>query len=190
MKISICILTIFSRSAQFGRLQAELWSQTLPFAGDIEIIVIRGNSSIGEKRNRALNQASGEYVCFFDDDDWPGPNYINWLMKAVESDCDCASLKGEITWDGKRPEIFEHSIKYNAYETVDGYIRYLRYPNHLNLIRSSIAKQFKFPEINHGEDTDFATQIFKSGLLKKEFYISEIIYYYRYVTNKTYVQSE
>jgi glycosyltransferase involved in cell wall biosynthesis len=184
-KLSILICTIPSRFASYGRLITELRSQMLVYAPEIGIISNNSTElSIGAKRNWLLEKSESEYVCFIDDDDMIAPNYIELLMKAIESGCDCASLKGQITWDGKRPEIFEHSIKYNAYETVDGYIRYLRYPNHLNLIKSSIAKQFKFPEINHGEDTDFATQLHKSGLLKTEFYIDQIIYYYRYVTNK------
>jgi hypothetical protein len=55
----------------------------------------------------------------------------------------------------------------------------------LNCIKASIAKQFKFPEINHGEDTQWATQIKESGLLKKEVYIDKILYHYQYVTKKS-----
>lgn len=148
--------------------------------------------SIGAKRNWLLDKAESDYVCFIDDDDMIQPSYIDHMMKAIDSGCDCASLKGVITWDGKKAEVFEHSIKYKAYKTNDAFqpnyymhnITYERYPNHLNLIKTSIAKQFKFPEINHGEDTDWATQIFNSGLLKKEYDIKDIIYYYQYVTKK------
>lgn len=63
-------------------------------------------------------------------------------------------------------------------------IKYERYPNHLNCIKASIAKQFKFPEINHGEDTDWATQIFNSGLIKTEHYIDKVLYHYQYKPNK------
>jgi len=82
--------------------------------------------------------------------------------------------------------MFEHSIRYNAYKTnPDGYeVRYERFPNHLNCIKSSIAKQFIFPEKNHGEDTDWATQVHRSGLIQTEHYIKEVIYYYDYISNK------
>jgi hypothetical protein len=106
------------------------------------------------------------------------------ILKALKSKPDCLSLRGVITFDGHEPKIFEHSIKYSEYRTTANVITYERYPNHLNVIKSSIAKQFTFPEINFGEDTDWATQINKSGLLKKEVYIEEIIYYYKYVSNK------
>jgi hypothetical protein len=93
-------------------------------------------------------------------------------------------LRGIITFDGETPELFEHSIKYKEYKTVDNPVKYERYPNHLNCIKSSIAKQFKFPEINHGEDTDWATQIFNSGLIKTEHYIDSVMYHYNFITRK------
>jgi glycosyltransferase involved in cell wall biosynthesis len=169
-----------------GRLQSELWSQILPYAPEVEIRIHDSQSySIGKKRNELLQAAQGEYVCFIDDDDSISANYVELLMKAVESGCDCASLKGEITFDGKNAKIFEHSRKYLNWKTVhDAEVTYERFPNHLNLIKASIAKRFEFPEKNHGEDYDWSHKVNDSGLIQTEFYIPQVIYYYRYVTNK------
>lgn len=136
--------------------------------------------SIGFKRNELMRISKGKYVAFIDDDDRISDNYFNFIIPGMESGADCCSLKGIITEDGQNPLVFEHSIKYKEYKTNhEGMpVRYERFPNHLNCIKSSIAKQFKFPEKNHGEDTDWATQIFKSGLIKTEHYIEEILYYY------------
>lgn len=193
-RLSILICTIPSRYASYGRLITELNSQILPYAPEVGIISNNSTQlSIGAKRNWLLEKAESEYVCFIDDDDWISEHYIDLLMSAIQTGLDCASLKGVITFNGKDSAIFEHSIKYQEYKTNDlsgvwhcndNTIKYERYPNHLNMIKTSIAKQFKFPEINHGEDTDWATQIHKSGLLKTEFYIPEVIYHYRYVTKK------
>jgi len=154
----------------------------------VEIFIAKDDRqiTIGMKRNNLLVAAQGKYVAFIDDDDIVSDDYIDLLLNAAEADCDCASLKGEITIDGGKPEIFEHSLKYNEWKTnpEGSEIRYERYPNHLSLIRASIAKQFKFPEINHGEDHDWSKQIHESGLLKNEYYIPEIIYYYNYISNK------
>lgn len=144
--------------------------------------------TIGSKRNDLLARADGEYVAFIDDDDLVSKDYIRLQMQGIKQGVDCCSLKGIITEDGQNPLIFEHSIKYSEYKTVEGSapgeVRYERYPNHLNCIKSSIAKQFMFPEKNHGEDTDWATQIFKSGLIKSEHYIPYVTYYYEYRRNK------
>lgn len=152
---------------------------------DIEILInTNEHNTIGKKRNELLDKAKGKYVCFFDDDDQPGKNYIFTLMRGIEEDPDCISLRGIMTTDGQNPELFEHSIKYSSWKTTDNTIKYERNPNHLNCIRASIAKQFAFPEINHGEDHKWSQKLQESGLLKKEYYTEEILYHYKYVTNK------
>lgn len=181
--LSILIPTLVSRKKMFNSLVKELTKQAKGY--DVQILRDpREGVSIGEKRNDLLSKASKEYVCFIDDDDSVSHNYLDKVFEGINKRVDCCSLRGVITWDGSRPEIFEHSIKYGAYQTTNNDIKYERYPNHLNVIKSSIAKQFKFPETNFGEDTDFATQIFKSGLIKTEHYIDQVIYFYKYVTNK------
>lgn len=141
---------------------------------------------IGTKRNDLLARADGEYIAFIDDDDLISKDYIKQLMQGIKQGVDCCSLKGIITEDGQNPLIFEHSIKYSAYRTNENgqEVRYERYPNHLNCIKSSIAKSFRFIDKNHGEDTDWATQIFNSGVIKTEHYIPYVIYYYEYRRNK------
>ncbi len=152
---------------------------------NVEILSDNGNKNIGQKRNDLLNRATGKYCCFIDDDDTVSAEYIDKIIDGCKSGKDCVSLKGVITWDGSNAEIFEHSIKYSEYKTnTTGAIKYERYPNHLNAIKTEIATQFKFPEINYGEDTDWATQIRDSGLLKSEYYIDKILYHYQFKPNK------
>lgn len=186
IKLSILIPTIKRHEKYLIELLRELNHQTSKYNGEVEILIDDSQvDTVGEKRNRLLERAIGKYVAFFDADDSPSRNYIELLMQAMKTDCDCASLKGIYSVDGAYNGIFDHSIKYKKWETVQGIIRYLRFPNHLNMIKSSIAKQFKFPEKNFSEDFDWSTAIHKSGLLKTEHYIQEVIYHYKYVTNKT-----
>lgn len=152
--------------------------------------------SKGQKRNdlveRAVN-AGAKYFCFVDDDDRLSNNYLELLITGIHKGTDCCSLKGIITEDGLNPQTFEHSIKYKEYKTnpEGSTIRYERFPNHLNCVKTSIAAQFKFPlgrhefgDANFGEDTAWATALFKSGLLKSEHYIEQVIYYYEYRSRK------
>lgn len=184
IKLSVLIPTIVGRESQYDSLINKLSSQYN--GGEIEICTEKDNreTPIGAKRNKLLETASGKYLTFIDDDNGISDNYIALLLKAIESDCDCASLKGIITTNGGNPEIFEHSMKYGQWRTTTNEIKYERGINHLNLVRASIAKQFKFPEINHGEDHNWATQLQNSGLLKTEYYIDEILYFYNYRTTK------
>lgn len=181
MTLSILIPHLKAYDPYLKRLREVLEPQ---MDQDMELIIWAddGRVSIGEKRNWLLQKAKGEYVCFIDSDDLVSHNYVDLLMQGIELGVDCCSLRGEITFDGKNPKPFIHSIKYRAYKEVNGV--YERFPNHLNCIKANIAKQFRFPSINHGEDTDWATQIFKSGLLKVEYWIEPTIYFYEYRSKK------
>jgi glycosyltransferase involved in cell wall biosynthesis len=192
-KLSILVCTLPQRAESYKRLQDELQKQIdqHPNFWVERISNAHPTMSIGDKRNELLEMATGEYVCFIDDDDMISTTYIETILKGIETSPDCISLRGVITWDGGRPEVFEHSIRYKEYKTKKDYreneptfIKYERYPNHLNCIKASIAKQFKFPSSNFGEDTDWATQVFNSGLLKNEYYTDNILYQYLYRTNK------
>lgn len=138
--------------------------------------------SIGRKRNDLVARVNAKYYCFADDDDLVCDNYIDLLMEGVHKDVDCCSLIGQITFDGVNPKKFIHSIKYSEYFEQDNV--YYRPPNHLNVIRSDIGKQFRFPEKNWGEDTDWAMQIARSGMLKSEHEIKQTIYFYEYRSRK------
>jgi glycosyltransferase involved in cell wall biosynthesis len=180
IKLSILICTIPKRKAFFDRLMAILEPQE----NDFTEVIYNNNEfeSIGKKRNDLLKSATGEYVCFIDDDDRVSDDYIKMLFEGIEKGVDCCSLTGEITFDGKKPKPFIHSMEYDRYFEDDK--AYYRYPNHLNCIKASIAKQFRFPEKNHGEDTDFATFIHNAKVLKTEHWIPGTIYYYDYISNK------
>ena len=187
-KISILIPTIVERLNRYNSLYANLNKQIGD--SDVEICAYSDNKemSIGEKRNLLMEFAKGEYIAFIDDDDEVSDDYIKLLLEAAESGCDCASLKGVITTDGANPQIFEHSLKYSEWKTNTntgfGDVVYERYNNHLNMIKTSIAKQFKFPDKNFSEDYDWSKLLHESGLLKTEYYIEDILYYYKYITIK------
>jgi len=193
MLLSILIPSLVSRKQKLDLLCSRISNQINQYMVykkidvDVEILcqIDNGEATIGEKRNWLLDKADGEYLCFFDDDDMPTNNYIELIIKALESKPDCCSLKGIITFDGQNPEVFEHSIKYREWKTTQNTNpKYERPPNHLNVIKSEIAKRFQFPEINHGEDSQWSEAILKSGLIKIESYIEEVIYHYLYKSQK------
>lgn len=185
--LSIIILTLPERKHFLDRVVTELNHQIMKSGRheEIEICVVEGDSKIGAKRNTGLSVSLGKYIANVDDDDMVGPFYIKTLLDGIFLDVDCVSLRGMYYVDGVVDGIFEHSIKYKAWKNdCDDVIKYERYPNHLNCIRASIAKQFKFPDKNFGEDHDWSTQIHKSGLIKTEHYTQEILYHYYYVSGK------
>lgn len=165
--------------------------ERMKYSDGVEVLIAHDDfqNSIGFKRNCLLQNALGEYIEFIDSDDRIGEKHFEHVLAGIATGADCCSLKGIITEDGQKPLIFEHSIKYYEYRTNPDAVpmrdvTYERYPNHISCIKASIAKQFRFPEKNHGEDTDWATQIFKSGAIKTEHYIDDVIYHYEYRSKK------
>ena len=195
-KLAILIPTIESddpkkdRREYLHKLLAELDKQIVRANATDDAVIIPyaddGTKTIGEKRNILLSMGIkvALNVVFFDDDDYPGDTYIKHLMDGINGGFDCCSLRGVMLTDGENPELFEHSIKYGAWATTDNHVKYERYPNHLNCIKSSIAKLFKFPETNHGEDKAWSDAVHKSGLIKSEYYTDDVIYVYQFNSNK------
>ena len=181
MKLSILIPTLTTRAEYLTNLIAILQPQ---LNDDVELVINSddGTKSIGEKRNELLMRAQGDYICFVDDDDEVSNKYVENILEALKSKPDCCSLTGVITWDDERPELFCHSIKYKEYKTNTNNepIVYERYPNHLNAIKRSIAVKYSFMPIDYGEDTEWATQVFKGGELKVEEEIKEVLYHYKF----------
>lgn len=191
---SILILTIDKRRSLLATLTAKLTQQIaslsrktgVDYYQRIEILHDARGEEVtkGEKRNTLLKLASGKYLNFFDDDDLPSDDYVEKIITALKSEPDVVSLRGIMTTNGENPELFEHSLQYREWRTTANRIKYERYPNHLNTMRSDVAKQFRFREINFGEDHSWSTHVHKSGLLKKEYYIDSVLYHYQYCTNK------
>jgi len=184
IQLSVLICTLEDRKLLFEILKAELNRQVDECEGEVQILpkCDAGQMSIGEKRNWLLDHAKGQYLCFVDDDDWVDIEYISKILKAIETEPDVVQMIGIMNTNGFSQKRFEHSIRHWKY--FEQMNIFYRPPNHLNPIRSSIAKQFKFPKTNHGEDTDWALQIRNSGLLVTEESIDKPIYHYRYSSQK------
>lgn len=185
-KLSILIPVIHEHKEKAQELVSKIKEQQFLYEGKINVEINQlfngGEGTIGFYRNQLLNTAKGEYVCFIDADDEVSENYIPLILEGLQHNPTHLSLKGIITTRGENPETFEHSTKYKAWRTNnEGPIKYERNPNHLNVIRADITKQFKFPEITFGEDHSWSKLINNSGLLTDEYYIDEILYYYKYI---------
>ncbi len=186
-ELSVLILSIFGREAQLESLMTNLLQQIREhdLSERVEILVSkdeRGQNSIGEKRNGLLANCSGEYAAFIDDDDSVSEDYLPVIINAISTKPDVVSLEGIYIVDGFNPKKFVHSNKYVDWFESDGV--YYRPPNHLNVIKTSISKQFQFPPVNHGEDRDWSIRISKAMVLRTEAEITKAIYFYNYSSIK------
>lgn len=172
MKLSILICSLEERKDLLNRLLDCLNKQK---TDDVEIIVETDNGklSIGDKRNLLLNKATGDYVCFIDDDDLVSDKYISLILKALENTPDCVGISG--LWITHEPDrIINWSKKYAGFNRIKD--TYFIGANHITPVKASIARTIGFKSRNIGEDQDYGLRIRK--YLNTEEIIKEPIYYY------------
>lgn len=177
--MSVLICTIPSRKNMFYNLMNDInkLKQTSSLA--IEVLYDdRLNITVGEKRNALLGKTSGRYCAFVDDDDKITDDYFK-VIEESELKYDCIVLNGMMYIDGVKHAPFYHSLKYDKWIDNIG-VAYYRNPNHLNPMRTDIAKQVGFPGMNVYEDRDFSKRLLDSGLLKTEYTHDKTQYLYMY----------
>lgn len=180
--LSILIPTLTKRrnlrSALVNKVMEQLKKLQAPELFEFCISEDRGEKPIGQKRNELVEQAKGDYIIFLDDDDDVSDNYAETLIAALaDNDADCVTFAGLTIHENGTSKVFVHSLRYSEYSETDRV--YIRTPNHINAIRTSIAKQHKFPATSFSEDHDFAQSIKKSGALRSEKFIPFVLYLYR-----------
>ncbi len=180
VKLSLMICTLSNRKAMLDRLLHVLQPQVDAANDEVEILIDedQGQITTGAKRNRMVNNATGEFCAFIDDDDLVSNDYVDKVLGGIKANptVDCVGLVGIITFNGSGPRRFIHSIKCDGWYEKDGV--YYRAPNHLNSIRRSLCLQVPYPPITIGEDKAFSDAI--RPLLKTEAPIDDPIYHYLY----------
>ena len=176
---TIGILHLPKRKQSYDALIVELNKQiTASNAQDIVEIITEtdeGNLSVGTKRNKVLGRANGEYVCFIDDDDMVTPIYVSKILNALKTKPDVVELVGFLPHHNLP---FIHNLKCGGHFRKDG-IQF-RTPNHLNTIKTEIARKIRYVEISHGEDQEYSHRLWQSGLMKTEELINERMYIYQF----------
>jgi hypothetical protein len=183
MKLAILIPTLEKRKDLYDRAVTELHRQ-ISIANAREDVFIfhhadNGKISTGTKRNYLIETAvsyRAEYIAFMDDDDMPGPTYIQRGIEVANSGMDCGELWGQIYWSGKPGKPFHHAVDIKEWWEDDKF--YYRCPNHLNFMKLDLVKDVKFPDQVFGEDGQWSMAIKEQGLLKTEYKIPEVIYHY------------
>lgn len=183
--LDILVCCVPERAKLWDQLKRKLAQQieSCKASTNVQIIELPDDKkmSIGEKRNRLLDRSTAEYLCFVDDDDNVSPTYVRDILDAI-GDCepDVVGLKGQVLLSDTEWCPFVHSVEYHDHSDVkqgNGIIK-VRPPNHLNAMRASIAKKYRFPSVNHGEDTEWSMKICHNGVLKSQVMVERPLYYY------------
>ena len=170
MKLSILIPTLPQRKKMFNILRKNLTSQidfvhsTHPSLGQVEILFdsskkfLKGGLSVGAKRDALKCRATGEYLVFVDDDDMIAPNYLESILRLMESNPDIItfrSLYKSSTYWG----IVDMNLNHAENEQMNDSTIVKRQPFHVCPIRTSIAQQHSFPDINNAEDWGWMVKV-------------------------------
>jgi hypothetical protein len=83
--LTVAVPTIPGRESLLSRC---LWSITTQAPGSVETLVIPGDGKLGDKANRAAQEATGRHMVLVDDDDYLSADYFAHVLPALEADPD------------------------------------------------------------------------------------------------------
>jgi glycosyltransferase involved in cell wall biosynthesis len=151
MIVSCIIPTTADRALWLPDAIASIEAQT---HAEIEILIDSGAGTIGEKRNRLCERATGEIIAHFDSDDLSAPCRIAEQVKALDDSGRAVTAYTEtMAHDNRRVSVRENG----AWRRTSGWWRF--HPN--ELIGASLCyrrdwwKLHPFEPVNIGEDNGF-----------------------------------
>lgn len=177
-RLSILLCTVISRANLFALLHAHILKQA--DGKRVEVLVACDNKeiSIGKKRQNLLEQATGDYVCYVDDDDWVADDYVDRILAALESGPDCVGFLITCTTNGRNPKSAIASMRYKEWgENRDGYA-HTRGCYHKTPCRREIALKVGFPDLRYAEDKPYARGV--TARVRTEVFVPHVLYHYRF----------
>ncbi len=179
IRLSILICSILDRKNKFDKLILEIKRQIKELGVNNEVEVLYeiddAVQPTGKKRNTLIQRSKGEYVVFIDDDDTIHPNYLEHILIALKENPDTVGFCGKIFWKGEYYK-FHNSIKHKEWSCVYDTKLMFDSVSHINPIKSSIAKKYRFPEKFWGEDKGWLDNVRLE--LATEYFIPTQLYFY------------
>jgi glycosyltransferase involved in cell wall biosynthesis len=176
---TICIATVGERQDRFLPLVNKILKQTDPYKGNVQVLVYWNNFEfpLGEIRQALIENATGDYVSFVDDDDDVPDYYVDEVMKALETSPDYVGWQLQVWQDGQKMKPTYHSLRYADWsEDENGWYRNV---SHLNPIMRGLALKAGF-QVENGSPEDAPWAVRVAPLVKTEVYIDKIMYFYRH----------
>lgn len=183
MKLSILIPSLPERAAKLASLLGLLRPQVEARPGEVELLALIDfrTMSLGEKRNRLMSIAAGEYIVNLDDDDSLVEGAIDEILSATaDSAPDVVAYDQEVHLNGEPPFRVVTSIEHEneATKKIDGeWITIKRKPWHWCCWRASLARQGKFIG-RVDEDWQWLQQVLP--LVKVQRKLDRVLHVYRF----------
>lgn len=163
---SILIPSLLCRRPMLNRLLDDLERQTAGLPVELVTLIDSGGMTIGEKRNRLVQAAKGEYLCGIDDDDTVSPNYVASIYPVLG-----------------RTDLVTFDVNWQAGEPfMDWFTPSTIGLRPLAVVRSEIAKRFRFPEWWQSEDRAYSTWL--AGKRPTVGHLNAVLYNYHFRARK------
>lgn len=185
MKLSILLCTVTKRVSKYlPEIITELNRQA---TDEVEILYLGDNKkrTVGEKRNNLIDLCKGEYFSFIDDDDKISSDYVEQLLKGIESGVDVVCFKAYRHQDGMKDREVLYNLKYTKDRTMPTH--YERLPNHLMCWKKETVKSIKFENLTYGEDSEWAARA--KPVAQTQIFINRVLYNYYFDNVNTETQN-
>lgn len=193
MRLSILVPSVAERRNDFlpkslEMLYGQLENLTQEQQKEVEILYLIDNKTmmLGNKRNRLVDMASGDYVVFVDDDDRIEHDYVEMLLKATTSNADVITLQVSVSLNGEPPKICHYSKDYRGDFNKSN--SYHRLPNHICCTKRELAKRVPYPNIKNGEDAAYSKMLKRH--LRTQHTINKVLYHYDWNETTTVAQED
>lgn len=145
----------------------------------ISVMRLEQNSGQAVARNRALETAEGEYICFVDSDDWLAPDALYNIVETFDSSPDTDSVLFNVVYyyGEHRPKVYAMP-DFESKTGEEAFVDSLTWKIHgVYAVRKEIHKRFPYDDSSRAYSDDNTTRLhyLNSRKVRK----STATYYYR-----------
>lgn len=139
--------------------------------------------TIGEKRNRMLQQVKTPYLTFIDDDDWIAPNYGKAIETAVRENPGVDYIVYDMGYyiDQAVGRVAKCGIEYDGWYDYDGV--FYRDAMHFMCWRTALAQKVPFKKKMWAEDREWCGKLLKK--VSTQARIEQILYAYEFLSKES-----
>lgn len=177
IKLSVLICCIPERFESFRKCYEKVMAQAE--GNPVEILAFMDNKkrTIGEKRTSIVSLVNGKYFILLDDDDDCSDDYVDELLKAIESDADIISFDQKAIIEDLGESIVNFSLDNENEEFNAGGIT-RRKPFSVCCFKTEKFSHLRFGKTNYGEDMIFSKQAWV--LAESEHHIDKVLHVYTF----------